>query len=250
MTRAAAPRLHGTVGTGRPQWARAAATHLQVYLYLWMVGWAVVVVAVTVAIAVIAMVNGSVPLSIAQFVRNGPLVWFLFAIAIMVTTMYLAPHVANGMTRRSFIRGSLVAATGNGLLHGVTAAVVVLVEGAVFDRLGWAHAAPEGQPGLWERGAGILLLDHTLTALAGTVTGLLVGIAYYRLGGWWATLALPLTLSPILVLMLTTSWRDAPFAPWGLPPATAYAVTAVLTLAAALAFALLTRRVPIARTES
>lgn len=251
MSPTATPRLRGAISSTRPQWVRAAGTHLQVYVFLWACAWVVVIVGVVLAIAVVDRV-GTVTVSVAQFIRDGPLVWFLFSTAVVVVSTYLTPHVANGMTRRSFGQGALLAGVLTGTLNGVTAAVVLLLEGALYDRMGWTHGTPgdSSEPGIWEQGAGVLLLDHTMTGLAGSVSGLLVAIAYYRLGGWLGTLALPLTILPVLFLQFTTAWREVPFMPWNLPGSVAYAVSALITLTAAAAFVLLVRRVPIARTES
>lgn len=252
ITGTSAPRLRGSVSVTRPQWVRATVHHLQVYLLMWVWLWVICVVGAGVAIAVVDRVS-TVNVSIVQFVRSGPLVWFLFSIAVIVATTYLTAHVANGMTRRSFLTGGLVAAAISSVLHAVTAAGLLLLEGVLYDRMGWQHDSEPGEEyvaGIWEAGLGVLLLDHALLALAGTLAGLLVGITYYRLGGWWGTLALPLTVSPILAVMFLTTWTEAPSVPldaqgWG-----AYLSSAALVLAAGLAFALLVRRVPIARTES
>lgn len=252
MTRTSVPRLRVRVGAARPQWVRSTVHHLQVYLLMWLWLWAVCVVGVAVAIAVVDRV-GTVNVSIVQFVRDGPLVWFLFSIAVIVAATYLTPHVANGMTRRSFVTGGLVAAVGSALLHAATSSGLLLLEGVVYGRMGWQHDTEPGQEyvaGVWETDLGMLLADHAVTALAGTLGGLLIGMTYYRLGGWWGTLVLPLTLLPILGVMFMTSWSEVPFVPWTGPAWSAYLVGLALVLAAGVAFALLARRVPIARTES
>lgn len=252
MTRAAAPRLRGAVSSSRPQWARTVHRHLRVYVYLWLWFWAICIVGAAVAVVVTDRF-GTVNVSVLQFVRNGPMVWFLFALGIIVSTTYLGVHVANGMTRRSFVIGGLVAGVVAALLHAVTGAALLLLEGALYDRMGWDHDAAPGEQyvrGVWETGVGPLLLDHTLTTAAGVLTGMLVGITYYRLGGWWATLALPLTMVPILYVMFATSWSEAPFVPWDLPPVSAHVFGGVGSVAAAVAFALLARTVPITRSES
>src|SRR5690606_26209370 len=104
MSRVATSRRNGA--TTRPQWARTALRHLQIHGYMWMWFWAICVVGIAVATVVTDRI-GTVNVSIVQFVRNGPLVWFLLSIAILVATAYLGPHVANGMTRRSFTVGAL-----------------------------------------------------------------------------------------------------------------------------------------------
>lgn len=232
----------------RPQWVRAARVHLRIYLIMWVWCWTLCLLGVTVAI-VVANQLGGVTMSFAQFVRNGPLVWFLFSISIAVVASYITPHVANGMTRRSFARAALAAGAVSGVAHGATSAVFVLLEGVVYEQAGWPHLATEGKPGLWSSGAGPLLLDHTLASVAGTVSGLLVAVAYYRLGGWKGTAFLPLALLPILGLMFMTSWSwDA--SQWRVGQPVGTVLAALLILGGGAAFAQLVRNVPISRTES
>src|SRR5690606_38239428 len=88
MTRAAAPRLRGAVSSSRPQWARTVHRHLRVYVYLWLWLWAICIVGAAVAVVVTDRF-GTVNVSVLQFVRNGPMVWFLFALGIIVSTTYL-----------------------------------------------------------------------------------------------------------------------------------------------------------------
>jgi len=239
--------------TRRPQWLRAASRHLRIYAYMWAWFWGICVLGIVVATAVTAVASGTVNVSIVQFVRQGPLVWFLLSIAILVATVYLGPHVANGMTRRSFVTGGLVAGVLASLLHAATGTVLTLLEGAVYARMGWDHDTTPGAEfteGIWDTGLGPLVLDYALATLAGTIGGLLIGITYYRLGGWWGTFALPLTGLPILYTMFATSWSEAPFVPWDVPTVAAVLVGVALLTCAAFAFALLARTVTIKRSES
>lgn len=235
----------------RPQWLRATILQLRVYLYLYAITWLLFLVGIAVAIV---LVNhfGTVDLSVAQFVRTGPLVWFVFALAIMVPSSYLTPHVANGLTRRSFTVASLLAVLVHAHAQAVTATTVMFLEGALYAAMGWQHDVEGGAtpvPGLWEQGAGILLLDYALASLSGAVSGLLLGIAYYRLGGWRGTLLLPLVMVPILAVMFLSTWGNGSQA-W-LNGNLAGAATAVaLILAGAVAFALLARNVQITRLET
>ncbi|QDB78783.1 hypothetical protein FHE66_14340 [Georgenia sp. 311] len=237
----------------RPQWVRAADRHLRIYGFMWAWFWGICVAGIVVTTLVVLGVSGTVDFSVVQFVRQGPLVWFLMSIAILVATVYLGPHVANGMTRRSFVGGSLVAGVLAALLHAVTGTVLTLLEGVLYARMGWDHDATPGveyTEGVWQTGLGPLLLDYSLAAAAGTIGGLLIGITYYRLGGWWGTFALPLTVLPVLYTMFATSWSEAPFVPWDVPPVAAVLAGGVLLVAAAIAFALLARTVPVKRSES
>ena len=51
----------------------------------------------------------------------------------------------------------------------------------------------------------------TLTFVVAYLSGLLVGITYQRAGGWWGTLALPLTVGPILVVSALFAQDAGPF---------------------------------------
>src|SRR5699024_8860151 len=97
---------------------------------------------------------------------------------------------------------------------------------------------------------GVLTFGLGLTVLfvAGQVSGSLIGVTYYRLGGIKGTLALPLGLLPLAAVGLLglgqgVQWNPwswtADAAPWG-------TIAAVLTLiAAAVVFHRLVRDVPI-----
>ena len=235
----------------RPQWLGVAGRQLRIYLHLHVWLWVISLVGIATAIVVVDRV-GTVDLSIAQFVRNGPLLWFLLAVATIIPTGSLTPHVANGVTRRAFTGGSLVAALANSLLQASMAVVVMALEGALYAAMGWQHDTASGSepaPGLWEQGYGILLLDYSVGATAGTVSGLLVGLAYYRFGGLFGTLGLPLALAPVLVFLGLSSWGTAS-QDWLVDDFFGVAVTVGVVLAGAAAFALLLRNVRITRTET
>lgn len=251
MSPATTPRLGGRISSTAPQWARSSKWYLQVYAFLGVWMWAIVLPAAAVALLIIDRV-GTVDVSILQFVRNGPGIWMLFSVAIIVTTGYLPVHVANGMTRRSVIRGALLAALLGALIFSVPMSLAVLAEGALYDAMGWPHDATSHTDvtPLWELGFGPMLLDYTLACLGGAVAGLLVGMAYYRLGGWWGTLALPLTVLPALAVTFLGGDTQLTLGAWVLTPAFGTVVPIVLILAGGLAFALLARNVPIARKES
>lgn len=246
------PRPEGTTRAGARQWTRASRSYFAVYAFLWTWMWAIALPAAAVAMIIVDRV-ATVDTSILQFVRSGPAVWMLFSVAIIVTASYLPVHVANGMTRRSVIRGALMAAVLGSLLFGVAMGLAMLAEGAVYDALGWAQdtvAGDDGAAGVWQVGIVPMLLDYVLACLGGAVSGLLVGIVYYRAGGWWGTLTLPLTVLPALAVTFIAGGVQATLGSLVLPAAVTHVVPAVLILAAALAFGLLARSVPIDRTES
>jgi hypothetical protein len=228
-----------------PQWVRATTWLLGAHLFLALWFWAIVVVAVTVALVVIDRV-GTVTVSIMQFASQGA-TWFPFAIAIILTGGQIGVHVVSGMTRRSFLRASLVAASVSSLVYALAQSALMAAEGAVFERLGWPHATGEADRGLWEGGFGASLVEYGLVFLAAQVSGLLVGITYYRLGGWWGTLALPLTVGPVVLVQVAGPFVGGTWRGLGLeaPGALAVAVALLLITLGALAFARLARDVAI-----
>ncbi|MFC4556120.1 hypothetical protein [Georgenia faecalis] len=248
------PRRRPGTAVGRPQWRRALGWVLAVQLYLAAWFWLIAVAVVTVALIVIDRI-GTVTVSIMQFASEGA-TWFPFAIAIISATAQLSVHVANGMTRRSFIRAALVTSVVSGVVYALVMSLAMLAEGAVFARFGWPHVAGADDVALWQSGFGPGLLGYALLFVGAQVSGLLVGIGYYRYGGWWGTLLLPLTAAPAVLLQLLTpllggdGWFvDA--APFSLSTAALAVPGAVVVIAlGAAGFHRLTRDVAIRRVTT
>lgn len=238
----------------RAPWLRAARWLLrgQVTIGAWL--WATMAVVGTV---VIVLLNrfAAVEVSIFQFSRHGAL-WTGFSMAIIFCTAGIAAHVASGLTRAAFVRATVVVGVGVGVAYAVLAGVAVELEGLVYAAKGWSHVGSGGGVGAqhgFDPSAGLGVVPGlALSFVAGQLSGLLVGMAYYRLGGWWGTVVLPLTLAPIYLVgspALTTGQFQllAPLA----PSAAVTAVVSVIVLAlAALAYYLLARDVPIRKVAS
>ncbi|QCB92483.1 hypothetical protein [Cellulomonas shaoxiangyii] len=173
--------------------------------------WAVVVVGAVVGTLVLAVLDGRVDVSVVAVARHGG-VWLLFALSIGLVTLHLPVHVAAGMTRRTFARSSVLTATVAGIGYGAVLTVLVLVERAVHTLLGWdtrlADALLPGPHGT----VGALLAELVPVHLVASVTGLLVGSVYQRVGAWWGTLALPLTCLPLLLVVTLEDERLGPVA--------------------------------------
>lgn len=91
-----------------PQW-RPVARRVLIVLLQWASWfWFSAVIIVCGVLFTISRFT-DVTLSGVQFVHQTAL-WFQFAMAISVVVVYLPVHVAAGTTRRSFIRGALIAA--------------------------------------------------------------------------------------------------------------------------------------------
>lgn len=232
-----------------PQWLSALTYLLSGYVYmltLWF--WAIALPAVAIIMFVVGQNVDQVTASGVAFTHHGAL-WFPFSIAIILSVTYLPIHVANGMTRRSFTKAALAVNVIVGVLNATIATTALLVEREIYDALGWVHGGNDGSGiPIFDGGVLVYALGLALLFVAGLLSGSLIGVTYYRLGGWIGTLALPLCLLPLgavglLGLGKGVQWSPwswtADIAPWG-------TVVALVTLiVAAGAFHLLVRDVPI-----
>lgn len=161
--------------------------------------WALVAV-VAIGLPFVFAAFSDVQLSVLSFARQSG-VWFPFSMLVSVAAVYPPVHVASGMTRRSYTRGSLIAAV---VLAGAFAGIMslgLLAERAWYGAMGWEWAW-QYQQGWFtpDGGLGTVLMAYAATFLVAYVSGLLVGTVYAVAGGWWGTLTLPFTVGPILVV--------------------------------------------------
>ena len=202
-----------------------------------------------VAILVIAATVGpvlvdqwtTVEISVVQFARQG-FIWFPFSIAIMTTTSFINVHVAAGMTRRALGRATLVTGLVMAAFYTVVMTAGLQIERAVYGARGWAQKIVDDMP-FWSDTSqvGWILVDLGLVFTAAQLCGLLVGVVYYRAGGWWGTLTLPLTVGPVLVItpILTAPVLDP------LSQAARVPIALALLLATGAAYRVLLRRTQI-----
>ena len=191
--------------------ARTIRHQLTAQLYVGAWFWAIILFGVVVATLIVSRF-GAVETSIMQYARQGTL-WFPFSMMIFLLSAGLTPHVAAGMTRRSFA----AAATAVSLIVAAANALVLVgllqVERAVYSAAGWTQSLTDGGLDLVSSTSDIgpLLAALVVTGAAATASGLVVGVVYYRAGGWWGTLTLPLTVGPILIVGQLLSGTIGPF---------------------------------------
>ncbi|KQY21928.1 hypothetical protein ASD16_14780 [Cellulomonas sp. Root485] len=223
---------------------RATATWV-FWMNLYMAGWfwLMATIVITAALVVINVV-GEVNTSVVAFARQGA-IWFPFSVLIAITAAYLPVHVAAGLTRRSLSFGSLIGATGTALVYGGAFAGLLLLERAVFSAFGWQwRILDDITYTSW--GIGPVIVSTTLIFVVAYVSGLLVGMTYQRAGGWFGTLALPLTAGPVLLVFALFAQDAGPFSTSALfggdqPFLVASAATLLIAGAMAFAFDRLTR---------
>lgn len=243
-----------TTRARRPQWLRVTGWLLGSYLVMMAWLWGTVVVAAILIMAVVSRFH-DVEISALQFAQHG-VIWFPFSLAIIITSTYLAVHVAAGMTRRSFTIASLVAAVVVGVGNAVANVVVLLLERVVYRSLGWFHGVVDSDGTQEVLSGGVPSYAAGLIGLltAAMVSGTLVGLVYYRYGGWVGTLTLPLTLSPLVLSGLFPLQPGRTWSPWYVSEwsvgAVGQAVALLVIVAAAAAVVLIARRIPIAPKEA
>lgn len=244
---AGAYRWAGRPNPGQPQWRRTLRWLLgmQALLGLWF--WAVILALEVIALLIAAQF-GSVEVSMFQFATHGAL-WFPFSIMIITSTAVVTTHVAQGRTRRSFIQATLLTMVALALAYGVLMTAGLALEGLVYEAMGWtqAHIADVTSTSTprtpWQEPLGITLLTYVTRTGGGAMAGLLVGVAYYRFGGWRGTGLVLVTALPALAAQESISgffseFVDDPLLVSGVVPL-------ALIAAAAFAYYLLTRHLPI-----
>jgi hypothetical protein len=210
-----------------------------------------VVAAIFIVVGAATAMFGDVEASVWQTAGAGAFKYFPLAIAIMLTPVFLPIYVAQGVTRRQFaVGGALFIAAWAAIL---TMAVVAGygVEAAVYRANGWPHEFDT--PHLFESWTQVHLVvaEYVMLIAAHMVAGWVIGTSYYVLGWFRATLLLPVTAAPALVVeaLLATSWAGAGLREFTTytPPLVGIAVSgAVVVIGAAWAVNYgLTRSLPI-----
>ncbi len=213
---------------------------VQLVLAAWF--WGIAVVALATAVAVVARF-GSVQTSIVQYAQQASM-WYPFSLTVLTVATALAPHVAAGMTRRSFAWATVVVAVVQGVAYAVVTGVLLTVEGALYRAQGWPHTVEESLAVAWDGDGARIAVHYLFLLVLAPLSGLLVGIVYYRAGGWWGTIALPLTAGPLLLVLAMFSVVTGPLGlggPTGAGLAGPALLAAVATIAVLLAYVRLAR---------
>lgn len=234
--------------TPTPSWLRATKTLVGAHLRLAAWFWGIMIALLVGGHVLMGTVIGTRVL-IANYGSHGA-TWFVFSLGVIFTFAFLPVHITSGLTRRSFIRANILTALTIGLVYGVGLFLLVLLEQLVFP----AASLPYDTDPVIGVGSSVpwgVLIGQTLLSTTAILCGLLVAIAYYRTNPLVGTVLLIPTVGPVLVMVALTA-GDAPLQQWlGLPTSTGLAVLAagLVIAAAATAFHLVTRHVPINPVE-
>jgi hypothetical protein len=221
-----------------------AAELLRVYRLQAIWFWITMVVGIAVAATLVA-VNGGADSSIWLMVAGTAAKYWLLVIGVMVVTVHLRMFVANGITRRDVSVGGAAFAV-------VTAAAftLVVILGQIVEHVLLAEAdkLPAGYPALSPGGVLGELGRYFPMLLAYLVTGALISVGFYRLGGWRGMALLVPGLLPLFSAEFLLGLDDADrFGPQPLPYAAALAVCLGVIAAGVVGVRLLSRDMPIRR---
>lgn len=255
-TTAGAYRWAGRPNPHRPQWRRTLRWMLAMQALLGVWFWGVILVLEVIALLIAAQF-GPVEVSMFQFATHGAL-WFPFSIMIITSAAVITTHVAQGRTRRSFIQAALLTVLVMALAYGLLMTAGLALEGVVYDAFGWTQAhvteastttsSAVAPTALWREPVPVTLLGYALRTGGGAMAGLLVGVTYYRFGGWKGTGLLLVTGLPALAAQDAISGFLRAATDSALP------LNALLSLVllglGALAYYLLTRNLPITNPRS
>lgn len=241
-----------------PRWLRMAGWQTAGH---WLVFAGFLGIALVIAVVALAVISRSrTPMSSAFQIVQQIGMWVPFAVAVHFASRWLGPHVSAGMTRRSFVRASVLAAVALAVSGAVVVWSLAQAESWVFERLGWTPVVRQGLVAVTQAPPAAYLWGLFLLLAMSGVTGLLIGLTYARVGSA-ATLLLPLTLAPlaataILALDPATMFRPFLFTfdgqTWAAPVladggvARSVLLGLVLLCATSALVHLLARRMPIA----
>ena len=190
----------------RSQTRRAAWWLLSSHLYMAVWFWGIILV-LTVAATVVFRADGlgvrddGTAASVVSMGTQAAM-WFSFAMAIALSLRQLAAHLAAGLTRRSFVRANLVTVVGMAAVYSLVMVVLLVVEALVVDAAGWRARTVAGVSFDGVADAPRMFLVYLLVFATAAFAGLVVGMAYHRLGGLWGTVALIPAIPPLFVVMM------------------------------------------------
>ncbi len=223
-----------------------ATVHL-IRRYAMVAKWFGGIVLVVALLAILVTSRLTTPdVSLLQFLRQA-FAWFPFSMAVGTASAYFAVHVATGMTRRSFTTAMLGSAAVMSVLYAGAMTLGLLAERTFYRAVGWEHGFQvDGLTYSSTTQLHLIAGDLLTVTLGAHLSGLLVGMAYYRLGALWGTLSLPLTVGPLLVLL----WMDSALVDLGWGQGARDAGALALLVGLALGFVALARNAPVSRAST
>ncbi|GAA4456358.1 hypothetical protein [Phytohabitans houttuyneae] len=160
--------------------------------------WAIMIAIYAAIITVVATV-GDTDVSIWATSGGSAPKYFLLAVGVMLTTVYLPAYVGNGVTRRDFTLGASLYILA---VAGVYAAIMTLgfvVEHAIYTSADLMGGLTDPYP-VRAFGDGLeTLVAELLVGIVYLCCGWVMGTCFYRYGSWWGIGLIPVTVLPAVV---------------------------------------------------
>lgn len=160
--------------------------------------WAIMLTVYAVIITVVVAV-GDTDVSIWATSGGSAPKYFLLAVGVMLTTVFLPTYVGNGVTRRDFALGASLYNLAVAGVYAVLMTLGFLVEHAIYTSADLMGGLTDPYP-VRALGDGLeTFVAELLVGLAYLCSGWLMGSCFYRFGSWWGIGLIPVTVLPAVV---------------------------------------------------
>lgn len=179
-----------------PAWT-VARTQLRAGLPMIAAYWAIMISIYAVIIAII-VIWGDTDVSIWATSGGSAPKYFLLALGIMITNLFLPIYVGNGVTRRHFTLGASAYVVGVAAIYAVVMALGYGVEYSIYAADDLIASQDQPYPVQSFRAGLTVLVAEAFVGLVYLCVGWFVGSAFYRLGVVWGIALAPLAALPVV----------------------------------------------------
>ncbi len=160
--------------------------------------WAIMLTIYALIISVVTTV-GDTDVSIWATSGGSAPKYFLLAIGVMLTTVFLPVYVGNGVTRRDFALGVSVYILAVAAIYAVIMTLGFLLEHAIYSSADLMGNLNDPYPvQTFADGLGTLVAE-LLVGIVYLCCGWVMGTCFYRFGAWWGIALIPVTVLPAAV---------------------------------------------------
>jgi hypothetical protein len=125
--------------------------------------------------------------------------YFLLAVGVMLTTVYLPVYVGNGVTRRDFALGASLYVLIVAVVYAILMTLGFAFEHAAYTSADLMDNLTDPYPVRSVADALEMFVGALLVGIVYLCSAWLMGTCFYRLGNWWGIVLIPVTLLPAVV---------------------------------------------------
>ncbi|BCB79467.1 hypothetical protein GCM10022251_72070 [Phytohabitans flavus] len=160
--------------------------------------WGVMAVIYTVIITAV-LAAGDTEVSIWATSGGSAPKYFLLAVGVMLTTVFLPAYVGNGVTRRHFVLGGSLYLLVIAAVYAVIMTLGYVVEHGIYTSADLMGGLQEPYPVLNVTDGLVALVAELCIGIVYLCCGWLMGTCFYRCGNWLGIGLIPLTVAPAIV---------------------------------------------------